>query len=78
MIFAAIEKIQNGTVTINIRVALLEAETFEQAKEKYKAKMDQTLFTITSDTLDILSCRSTQHGLSVVGMLKNDPVNFIE
>lgn len=78
MIFAAIEQIQNGTVTIDIHVALIKADTFEQAKEKLKSKLDQTLFTITSDTPDILSCRSTQHGLSVDGMLKNDPVKFIE
>lgn len=78
MIFAVIEQTKNGTVTIGVLVTLIEADTFEQAKEKLKSKLDYRLFTVTSDSTDILSCRSTQHGLSIVAELQNEPVNFIE
>ena len=72
------EQIMNGTVTMKVITSLVEAETFDGAKEKVKdAIAHLQKLTVDGDTQKLFSYYITGSAHSTHGVMCNEPATFI-
>jgi hypothetical protein len=71
--YLLIEKIMNGTVTMDLIITAIRANTFIEAKEKAKKMPNFELTTVVVDDENTLAFTLTP----IIGTMKNEELKFI-
>jgi hypothetical protein len=75
--FVLVEKLMNGTVTLDTYITIFDFENFGDAVDKVKERLIGLPLTVHVDNPDVFSYTLRSHFAPLHGYIKNKKVNII-